>query len=455
MRRFPLLTLALLVSTCLLGCPQTPGKLSIEPNATLAPPTTTVTPPAGPFNGEVTLTFTSDRPATIYVTTDGSDPRQGNATRTTGPSPLTVKLSKTSTVKYFASEHGRDEDLKEGQWLRAGGPVGTISGVIVVGTFAVNKAVGLFNNATLKKFDTPTEPTEIPFMFDMLASGPYRLSAISDRNGDGQLIPFLDFQSATTTITLDLKDPFKASAEGVRIYLGSSGTGLGTLRGVIALPKPPAFQNLQISVLSPDVLRGGGSFDPATLLQQLQGGYRIITNQTDMAYPYVITDLAPGSVVPVPSLLGFGGTGLAINLIANPLRPVTIVADEETEANFAFGSVGISGQVSLGPTAAPATGLALGVLAARAVSLTDGIQAVMMPIIFTRDPVTGGVRGNYSGSAFRDNTQVSMRVFTNANGANPLTDALAWVINPISGAPGQATVTTGSNTDVVQDITVP
>jgi hypothetical protein len=449
----PLLVPLLLALTCsLLGCEQTPGKLVIDPDAVPAPPVTTVSPPPGVFNGELTLTFTTDRPATVYFTTDGEDPRQASAGRSSGPSPLTATLTKTATVRYFASERGRDEAVTEGQWVRAGGRAGTISGVVVVGTFAVNQAVGLLNGLTIKQLGTPTAPVELPFTLEALASGTYRLSAIADRNGDGQLTPLLDFQSATTAVTLDLKDPFKASAEGVRLYLGASGTGLGTLRGTITLPRPPAFQNLQISVLSPDLLRG--ALDPAALLQQLQGGYRIITTQTQTAYPYVITDLQPGAVVPVPSLFGFGNTGVAINLLANPLRPVTIVADEETEANFVFGSTTISGQVSLSAAGAPATGLALGVVAGRAVSLSEGVQAVLMPVIFTRDPLTGGLRGNYSGSAFRDQTQVSLRVFTNANNGNPLTDALAWVVNPLAMLPAQATVSTTTG-DVVQDLVIP
>ena len=85
-----------------------------------------------------------------------------------------------------------------------------------------------------------------PIQFDadgVLLNGQHRLTAISDRNGDGQLIPFLDFQSDTVTVELDLEDPFKAGPEGVRIYLGASGTGLGTLRGTITLPSAPRSSN--------------------------------------------------------------------------------------------------------------------------------------------------------------------------------------------------------------------
>lgn len=434
-----------------LSCGPGPGPFVPVPSAELPPPTTKVEPPPGPFNGTVTLTFKTDRAATIYVSVDGKDPRTTSTGRISGPSPLTVTLEATTAVKYFASEGGKDEALHEDTWIRAGGPVGTIRGVVVVGGFATGKKVGLFHNIDLQELGTPEMPTEIPFFYEGLQSGQHRLTAISDRNDDGNLIPFLDYQSDTTTITLDLADPFKASAEDVRIYLGASGSGLGTLKGVIHLPKPPAFQNLQISVLSPDML--GANLDPTALLQLLQGGYRILTNQTDTDYPYVITNLTPGNYVPVPSLLGFGNGGIAINLLANPLQTVRIEADQETTKNFAFGPVTISGEVTVAAGSAP-QGFAYGIVAAKSASLTDGIQAVLMPVLLTADPMTGDMKGSYAGSAFRGSSSVSIRVFTNANMGNPIAEALPWVLNPFAAQPPHATVMTQMD-DVVKDILVP
>ncbi len=445
-------SVAVTLASLLFACGQTPGPLQIEPNAELAPPTVRATPPAGPFNGELTITFEASRPATIYLSTDGSDPRTSSVGRLQGESPFTLTVSATTTVKYFASVKGKDGELVEGTWTRAGGPRGTISGVVVVGGFAVGKEVGLFRNTTLERLGTPTMRTELPFSFTGLRSGTHRLTAISDRNDDGQLVPFLDFQSDTTTIELDLEDPYKAGPENVRIYLGASGTGLGTLRGTITLPKPPALQTLQISVLDPSALTGG--LDPMALLQQLQGGYRILTTPGESEYPYVITDLMPGRVTPVPSLLGFGNGGVALNLLANPLRPVTIVADEETIADYAFGPVTLSGDLALGPMSAPGGPLGFGIVAARIVSITDGIQAVLMPVLFTQDSTTNTARATYSGAALKGNSTVSLRVFTNANMANPIGDALQWVINPFSSTPAHATVMT-QQADVVKDLALP
>jgi hypothetical protein len=38
-------------------------------------PVTTLSPAPGPFNDKVTVTFATNMPATVYVTTDGSDPK--------------------------------------------------------------------------------------------------------------------------------------------------------------------------------------------------------------------------------------------------------------------------------------------------------------------------------------------------------------------------------------------
>ncbi len=448
--RFPIFFLVAAVA--LFGCGQKPGPLVIEPDAELGPPRVKASPPAGPFNGEITVTFESERPATIYFSTNGQDPRTSSLGRVSGPSPLTLTISATTSVKYFASAVGKDGELEEGTWLRAGGPKGTISGVVVVGGFAVGKEVGLFRNATLQQLGKPAMPTELPFLFTGLRTGPHRLTAISDRNDDGALIPFLDFQSPTTTIDLDLNDPFKAGPENVRIYLGASGSGLGTLRGTITLPRPPALQNLRMSLLDPGALTGG--LDPAALLQQLQNGYQIITTPNETEYPYVITDLMPGRVNPVPSLFGFGNGGIALNLLANPLQPVTIIADQETVANFAFGPVTISGDIVLGPMSAPTGGLGFGIVGAKTASISTGIQAVLMPVIFMQDGTTMTSRASYSGAAFRGNASVSLRLFTNANGANPITDALTWTVNPFAPGAPHATVNT-QMADVVSNITLP
>src|SRR5262245_13829033 len=131
MRALPLV-FALLV----LSCGGHPLPLQIVPNATLAPPVSKVSPPPGVFNGDIKLIFTTDRPATIYLTTDGSDPKTTTETRQSGEAPYELVIRATTTINWFASVDGKDEQLRTGTWTRAGGPKGTISGVVVVGNFA-------------------------------------------------------------------------------------------------------------------------------------------------------------------------------------------------------------------------------------------------------------------------------------------------------------------------------
>lgn len=446
-------TLSLLLLVLAVGCgPQTPLPLEPVPNAVVPPPTVTVTPPPGPFNGSVTLTLAADQKATIYWTADANDPRTSSRGRQEAEAPATLTLERTTSLKIFASNDGKDSALVEGTWIRAGGPVGTITGTVIFGAFCAGKEIGIGRNGNIKKLGrAPMMAGTLPFSYQALMTGTHRLTGYCDRNGDGNLTPFIDFAGDTVNVALELTDPYKASAEGVKVYVGASGTGLGTLRGTIVLPRPPPLQNLSMSVLPADALSGG--LDPQVLLQQLQNGYRIFTtpNQTD--YPYVVTDLQPGRVLPVPSLIGFGGGGIAINLVANPLRPTLIEADKETVQDFAFGPVTLSGDITVRGPNAP-TGFGLGIVAARITSLTDGIQAVLMPVLFTRDPMTMDARSQYSGAALKANQTVTLRVFTSANGANPITDALAWVVNPFSSTPGHATVSIGT-TDATRDIVVP
>jgi hypothetical protein len=428
-----------------------PLPLALEPDATLAPPKSKASPAPGPFNGTVEVTITSDRPANIYVSLDGNDPRFTATGRLVGPSPFTFTLDKTSKVQWFASADGKDEELRTGDWVRACGPKGTISGVVVVGSLAVGKEVGVRRNFELKRLGSIPSPGPIPFEFKDLASGTHRLQAQGDRDGDGQLFPVVDLSSDVQSVVLNLEDPFKACGENLELFLGASQKGLGTIKGTITLPTPAANMNLQISAV--DAAGFGMGADMAALLRQLQAGDRVFTNATDTDYPYAITDLQPGRYVPVPALMGFGAGGLAVNFIANPLQPVTVVADTEATANFAFGPVTLSGNAAWTPATAP-TGLPLGFVAARSVSITQGMQVLLMPAVFIQDGTTGAWNAGFGGQALRSNASFSLRVFPPDPMNQPLVQALTWAINPFAPEPAHATVSTGT-ADVTVAVTVP
>jgi hypothetical protein len=406
-------------------------------------------PAPGPFNDSITLTIGSDQAATIFWSTDGSDPRETSRGRQEAFAPASITLTTTSSLRIFASHNGKDSALFEGTWTRAGGAPGRISGRVVFGGFCAGKELGITRNGQLLRLGpAPMTSNFVPFRFDGVMSGNSRLVAICDRNNDGALQSFVDYSGDAVTVSLDLADPFRASAEGVEVFVGSSAKGLGTLRGTILLPKAPAFQNLSLSVLPANTLSGGGAgLNIQTLLAQLQNGYRIGTSQQQTEYPYVITDLMPGRLLPVASLLGLGGGGFAVNLVTNPLSLPLIEADKETVQDFSFGPVSLTGTVI-----ATASTTGLGLVAARITSLTDGIQAVLMPVFFVPDSTTMTARATYSASSLKANQTVAVRVFP--NGTQAITEALTWVLNPFGGLPPHATIPIATS-DVSRDIMVP
>src|SRR4051812_15009291 len=101
----------LALAVFVVSCGGSPLPLTWTPNATLAPPVSKVSPPPGVFNGDIKLIFTTDRPATIFLSTDGSDPRNTTTTRVEGPSPFELIIKATTTINWFASVDGKDEQL--------------------------------------------------------------------------------------------------------------------------------------------------------------------------------------------------------------------------------------------------------------------------------------------------------------------------------------------------------
>ena len=135
--------------------------------------------------------------------------------------------------------------------------------------------------------------------------------------------------------------------------------------------------------------------------------------------------LTQARVTPVPSVISFGNRGLAINLLANPLTPVTIKLTKRPS---------LTSRSSRCPS-----------------------RAILPSARCRHRPVASGsassARATYSGTACRSGVTVNLRVFTNANGANPITDSLQWLVNPFAAGMPNATVNT-TTADAVVDRTV-
>lgn len=144
---------------------------------------TTVSPEPGPFNDRVTVTLTSDPVATLYYTTDGADPAAEGPSRKVGKSKVSFDLTATANIKYFSrTDRGVEESASSATFIRAGGAPGTITGVVVVDTVAVGKALAVsLNGGTQTRLNAVGEPGEAPFTFTGLSEGGYRLRALAVR----------------------------------------------------------------------------------------------------------------------------------------------------------------------------------------------------------------------------------------------------------------------------------
>src|SRR3972149_985861 len=76
------------------------------------PPRTTASPAAGGFPGPLTVTLTTDEPATIYYTTDGSAPSTASSVYS-----APISITENTTLKYFAVDSlGNQESVKTGSY---------------------------------------------------------------------------------------------------------------------------------------------------------------------------------------------------------------------------------------------------------------------------------------------------------------------------------------------------
>jgi hypothetical protein len=117
-------------------------------------PTTTADPPPGLYQSVGTVTLTSDKPATIYYTTDGSNPTQSS---TSGASPVTVTgVVADTTLKFFAIDSlGNIEAIKLARYV-IDGTAPTSSAIPAGGSYQVVPLVVLSAN----------EPANIRYTLD-------------------------------------------------------------------------------------------------------------------------------------------------------------------------------------------------------------------------------------------------------------------------------------------------
>lgn len=84
-----------------------------NPGTDAQPPFTTANPPAGVYPASQSVTLSSNEPATIYYTVDGSVPSVGGLNTLSGPSPIGGILVNTSptTLKFFGVDQAGNTEI--------------------------------------------------------------------------------------------------------------------------------------------------------------------------------------------------------------------------------------------------------------------------------------------------------------------------------------------------------
>jgi hypothetical protein len=295
----------------------------------------------------------------------------------------------------------------------------------------------------------------VPFFLENLAAGRHTVRAMADRNGDGRFLPLLDLASDAFTTTLDLADPFKASAEGVRLTLGAADEGLCTIAGKVTVPGAKLGEAVRMTAFDAGAFATATS-DPLGLLSQLMQGDQLFVGPDRTEYPYAIQNIAPGNYIVVPTLgnIGLGGAGL--HLMANPLQAAQCGEGRVVEQDFAFGVSGLGGDVTIASSGA---GFSYGIVVVKRTELGFAgvkLEAALMPVWFRTGTDPQKRTGRYQGSGFKPNGSYQLRVFENGGGQGPLVAALTWALNPLASDPPQATVVVGaSDTTFDVDLTRP
>jgi nitrate reductase cytochrome c-type subunit len=91
--------LAVQLGTLILAALLAAPALAAKPGSDTTPPVTTATPPGGTFGSAITVSLTVDEPATIYYTTDGSNPSTQSTVFTDA-----LNIAQTTTLKFFAKD---------------------------------------------------------------------------------------------------------------------------------------------------------------------------------------------------------------------------------------------------------------------------------------------------------------------------------------------------------------
>lgn len=173
------------------------------------PPTTTASPPGGSYETAQTVTLTTDLPATIYYTVDGSTPSTASPVYT---APLTIAAP--TTLKYFARDGaGRQESAQTATYTIlphvtvVGTPVSPTNAADVTLTIGGDRVVAFKYRLDGGSYSAEV-PVATPLIITGLAEGTHTVSVLGrDSAGNWQLTP--------TVVTWTVEIPVSVPGNGV------------------------------------------------------------------------------------------------------------------------------------------------------------------------------------------------------------------------------------------------
>ena len=186
-------------------------------------PLTTISPVGGTFMSDPVVTLTANESATIYYTTNGSDPTT-NSSKYSGP----ITLNADATIKCFAvDEAGNQGAIVSEEYTVCTGSDLSITGVVRDAT--VDKTMPLVTITLDSGHSTSTDP-EGGYSFTSLPRGYYKIESVTTAS-PGYVTYQKELMLCMTSITHDINLTKKATVFGGDSYSGYSHDSVNTATG--------------------------------------------------------------------------------------------------------------------------------------------------------------------------------------------------------------------------------
>lgn len=200
------------------------GGGQVAVNIDVTPPITTARPPGGIYDSSQTVTLSTGEAATIYYTTNGSDPTTSS---TRYSSPLTI--SSTLTLKYFAVDTaGNREQLTTSTYTipRFGNITGSVTDSIANAGIQGVLVIAYDENPTAMPIAAITDRTG-SYSITGLAAGSYKIIFRTYGNTDYQSQWYNNKPDKLTATTVTVTD--SSTTTGINASLQRGGKITGTV----------------------------------------------------------------------------------------------------------------------------------------------------------------------------------------------------------------------------------